>query len=91
MEEDVLIALGDQPVASVDDLHKRLTELPIDVPANVTILRDGRRLERMVLPTQFPDPSSGNRLKPCSPRQPPASGGGAGTSSSPGREAAHGD
>jgi hypothetical protein len=52
----VLIALGDQPVASVDDLHKRLTELPIDVPANVMLLRDGRRLERMVLPTQFPDP-----------------------------------
>ena len=58
MEEDVLIALGDQPVASVDDLHKRLTELPIDVPANVQLLRDGRRIERMVLPTQFPDPAS---------------------------------
>ena len=57
MEEDVLIALGDLPVANVDDLHKRLTELPIDVPANVTLLRDGRRLERMVLPTQFPDPA----------------------------------
>jgi S1-C subfamily serine protease len=57
VEEDVLIALGDLPVANVDDLHKRLTELPIDVPANVTLLRDGRRLERMVLPTQFPDPA----------------------------------
>jgi S1-C subfamily serine protease len=57
MEEDILIALGDVPVANVDDLHKRLTELPIDVPANVALLRDGRRIERMVLPTQFPDPT----------------------------------
>jgi S1-C subfamily serine protease len=57
LEEDLLIALGDLPVANVDDLHKRLTELPIDVPANVVLLRDGRRLERMVLPTQFPDPA----------------------------------
>ena len=57
MEEDVLIALGEQPVASVDELHKRLSELQIDVPASVVVLREGRRLERLVLPTQFPDPS----------------------------------
>ena len=57
MEEDVILALGDQPVATVDELHKRLTELPIDVPAGVVLLREGRRLERLVLPTQFPDPS----------------------------------
>ena len=56
-KDKVRAALGDLPVANVDDLHKRLTELPIDVPANVTLLRDGRRLERMVLPTQFPDPA----------------------------------
>ena len=46
-EEDVLIALGDQPVVTVDELHKRLTELPIDVPASVVLLREGRRLERL--------------------------------------------
>jgi S1-C subfamily serine protease len=56
LEEDVLIALGDQPIPDVDALHRRLTELPVDVPANVALLRDGRRLERMVLPTEYPEP-----------------------------------
>jgi S1-C subfamily serine protease len=52
--DDVIVALGDQPAASVDDLHKRLLELPVGVPATVTLLRGGRRLERMVLPSEYP-------------------------------------
>jgi S1-C subfamily serine protease len=55
MEEDVLIALGDEPATSVDDLHKLLLQLPIGVPATVTLLRGERRLERMVLPAEYPD------------------------------------
>jgi S1-C subfamily serine protease len=55
-EEDVLVALGDQPATSVDDLHKRLLELPVGVPTTVTLLRGERRLERMVLPADFPLP-----------------------------------
>jgi S1-C subfamily serine protease len=58
LEEDVLLTLGEVPTASVDDLHKLLTQLPVDVPANVTILRGERRLERMVLPTEYPVPMS---------------------------------
>jgi S1-C subfamily serine protease len=55
-EEDVLIALGDEPATSVDDLHKRLLQLPVGVPATVTLLRGERRLERMVLPADYPMP-----------------------------------
>jgi S1-C subfamily serine protease len=52
--DDVILALGDEPAASVDDLHKRLLQLPVGVPTTVTILRGERRLERMVLPGEYP-------------------------------------
>lgn len=54
LEEDIIIELGDRAVTSIDDLHKLLTELPVDVPASVTLLRGDRRLQRMVLPTPYP-------------------------------------
>jgi S1-C subfamily serine protease len=53
-EGDVIVALGDVPAASVDDLHKQLMQLPIGVPATITLLRGGRRLVRMVIPTDYP-------------------------------------
>jgi S1-C subfamily serine protease len=56
LEEDLIVALGDQPIACVDDLHKLLTQLPIDVPAAITLLRRDRRLSRLVLPTDYPMP-----------------------------------
>ena len=56
-EEDVLVALDDQPTTNVDDLHKLLTKLPVGVPATVTLLRGERRLERMVVPTEYPNPA----------------------------------
>jgi len=56
-EGDVLVALGERPATSVDDLHKLLTELPVGIPAGVVILRDGRRLERMIIPTDYPIPA----------------------------------
>jgi S1-C subfamily serine protease len=57
LEEDLIVALGDRPVRSIDDLHRLLTELPIAVPAGVVLLRGGRRLERMVLPQDYPHPA----------------------------------
>jgi S1-C subfamily serine protease len=54
MEEDCILAIGEQAVASVDDLHRLLTQLPIDVPTTITLLRGQRRLERMVLPQEYP-------------------------------------
>ena len=56
-EEDHILAIGDEPVASVDDLHRLLTQLPIEVPATITLLRGQRRLERMILPQEYPHPA----------------------------------
>ena len=56
-EEDVLVCLGDQPATSIDDLHKLLLALPVGVPSTATLLRGDRRLERMVVPTDYPHPS----------------------------------
>lgn len=57
LEGDVILSLGEKPASSVDDLHKLLTELPVGIPADVSLLRDGRRLERMVIPTDYPIPA----------------------------------
>jgi S1-C subfamily serine protease len=54
-EEDLIITLGDEAVASVDDLHKQLSHLPVGVPAAIVVLRDGRRLQRFVVPDEYPD------------------------------------
>lgn len=54
LEEDLVVGLGDEPVATVDDLHKLLTELPVGQPVTVTLLRGERKLERMVLPQEYP-------------------------------------
>jgi S1-C subfamily serine protease len=55
-EDDVIVALGDQPATNVDDLHKLLLRLPVGVPATITLLRGERRLVRMVIPTDYPVP-----------------------------------
>ncbi|MFM7150114.1 MAG: S1C family serine protease, partial [Gemmataceae bacterium] len=46
-EEDIIIALGDEPASSIDDLHRLLLKLPPGVPTPITILRENRRLVRM--------------------------------------------
>jgi len=56
--DDIIIALGDQSATSVDDLHRLLTQLPVGVPTNITVLREGRRLERRVTPTVYPTTAS---------------------------------
>src|SRR5262249_53745027 len=53
-EEDVIIALGDEPAATVDDLHRLLLRLSVGVPATITFLRGERRLQRMVIPADYP-------------------------------------
>jgi S1-C subfamily serine protease len=55
-EEDVIIALGDQPAATVDDLHKQLLKLPVGVDTTITFLRGERRLRRTVAPADHPFP-----------------------------------
>ena len=56
-EDDVIVALEEQPTTTVDDLHKLLTQLPVGQPATVRLLRGERRLERMVVPTDYPNPA----------------------------------
>jgi S1-C subfamily serine protease len=53
-EEDVIVALGDVPSPTIDDLHRQLLQLPVGVPATITLLRGPRRLVRMVIPTDYP-------------------------------------
>lgn len=56
LEEDLIVSLGEQETTNVDDLHKLLTQLPIDLPAPVVLLRHDRLLHRLVLPTDYPMP-----------------------------------
>ncbi len=57
LEGDVIVLLGEHPAESVDDLHKSLTQLPVGIPVTVTILRGQRKLERFVIPAEYPHPA----------------------------------
>jgi S1-C subfamily serine protease len=57
LEGDVIVLLGDKATTNVDDLHKLLTELPVGIPAGIVLLRGERRLERFVVPTDYPNPA----------------------------------
>lgn len=57
--EDIIVGFGGRPVASVDDLHRMLTQLPVGLPAAAVVLREGRWVERTVTPGAYPDPVRG--------------------------------
>jgi S1-C subfamily serine protease len=57
--EDVVVGFGGQPVASVDDLQRLLTQLPVGLPAKVAVLREGRVVERTAVPAEYPQPVRG--------------------------------
>jgi S1-C subfamily serine protease len=54
-EGDLIVSLAESPTGSVDDLHKLLMQLPVGVPAPIVILRGERRLERWVVPDDYPE------------------------------------
>ncbi len=54
--DDLVVSLADEPVTSVDDLHKLLTRQTVGVPVSVILLRGQRRLQRFVLPEEYPLP-----------------------------------
>jgi S1-C subfamily serine protease len=54
LEGDVIVSLGEKPVTSIDDLHRLLTQVPVGVPSSVIFLRGPRRLERLVVPAEYP-------------------------------------
>ena len=51
-EGDVIIALGDQPVAGVDDLHRLLTDARVGTRNTVTIVRRTERIEFPIVPRE---------------------------------------
>jgi S1-C subfamily serine protease len=53
-EGDLIVALADQPITRVDTLQKRLAEIPVGIPAEVVIVRGDRRIERFVVPGEYP-------------------------------------
>jgi S1-C subfamily serine protease len=53
-EGDIIVALADQPITGLDDLHKRLVEIPVGVPVEVVLIRGDRRLVRYVVPGEYP-------------------------------------
>jgi S1-C subfamily serine protease len=53
-EGDLIVALAEQPITAIDDLQKRLAEIPVGIPAEVVLLRGGRRLVRYVVPGEYP-------------------------------------
>jgi S1-C subfamily serine protease len=52
--EDVVIGYAGRPVTSVDDLHRYLTQLSVDEPQPVDLIRDGQRITRRVVPREYP-------------------------------------
>ena len=57
-EGDILVAFKDQPVASIDQLQRRLVGAEIGVQSLVTILRQTEKIDRVITPAEWrPDPS----------------------------------
>jgi S1-C subfamily serine protease len=55
LEEDIIISLGEHATTSVDDMHKLLMQLPVGIPSSIVLLRGERRIERLVVPGEYPD------------------------------------
>jgi len=55
MEEgDVILTIADQPITALEELQKRLAEIPVGIPAEIVVLRNNRRLSRFVVPGEYP-------------------------------------
>jgi S1-C subfamily serine protease len=52
--EDVIVAFGEESVGSVDELHKLLTQHPVGAATTMSVIREGRRVERPVVPGEYP-------------------------------------
>ncbi len=53
-EGDVVVAFQDQPVASVDDLHKLLTSYPPGAQSSITVVRDFEKSTFEIVPEESP-------------------------------------
>ncbi|MCU0567387.1 MAG: PDZ domain-containing protein, partial [Oculatellaceae cyanobacterium Prado106] len=48
---DVIIGFGNAPIATIDDLHRQLTE-PVGQPSEITILRGTEKRSLMIVPRE---------------------------------------
>ena len=48
-EKDLVVALAGEPVATVDDIHRRLADKPAGAPVMLTVLRGTERHERSIV------------------------------------------
>jgi S1-C subfamily serine protease len=49
---DLMLAFAGEPVTGLDDLHRRLTEEVIGIPASLVVLRGGERRQLTVVPAE---------------------------------------
>jgi S1-C subfamily serine protease len=55
-EGDIIISLGERPMASIDDIHRFLTREAIGKRLEITVLRDWTtRLEKSIIPIESPE------------------------------------
>jgi S1-C subfamily serine protease len=57
--EDIMVGFAGSPVTNIDDLQRLLTVAPVGLPAQVVVFREGRRVERDVVPAEYPSPVRG--------------------------------
>ncbi len=50
---DIIVGFNDQPVASIDDLHKLLNEKSIGLNSRLAVLRQGRKVMLDVIPAEM--------------------------------------
>jgi len=51
-EGDVIVGFDSQPIAGIDDLHRRLTEEKVGVRTKLTILRRTEKLDLLIIPEE---------------------------------------
>jgi S1-C subfamily serine protease len=49
---DLVVKFDGTPIAAVDDLHRRLTDQIIGIPKALTIVREGKVMQRIIIPTE---------------------------------------
>ena len=54
LEGDVIVGYGSQPIASIDALHRLLTDAQVHVRASLTVLRRGEKLVLTIEPEESP-------------------------------------
>ena len=58
LEDDVIVGYGNQPVASIDTLHRLLTDEQVHARAALTVLRHGEKRDLAIEPEEFPERAS---------------------------------